>query len=84
MTSTGQRALAALTAKEQALLAAVCEGKTNREIAIWAETTEQVIKNRLGPIFDKTGTSHRTELVVFAFYHGMVICPCTQQKRDTA
>jgi hypothetical protein len=41
----------------------------NREIALRLKTTEQVIKNYLRSIYDKTGVSDRLELALFTIHH---------------
>jgi len=47
----------------------VAEGCKNREIALRLETKEQVVKNYLRAIFDKTGVSDRLELALFTIHH---------------
>jgi DNA-binding NarL/FixJ family response regulator len=51
----GTRARDQLTAKELKTLALLVEGMTNRQIADCLNTSEQVVKNKLRKIFDKTG-----------------------------
>ena len=58
-----------LTAKEVQVAMLVWEGQTNREIANVIGTTEQVIKNYLRSIYDKTGVSDRLELALFTIHH---------------
>jgi len=45
------------------------QGCKNKEIAIRLGTTEQVIKNYLRSIYDKTGVSDRLELALFTLHH---------------
>jgi DNA-binding NarL/FixJ family response regulator len=45
------------------------QGKRNKEIASYIGTTEQVIKNYLRCVFDKTGVSDRLELALFTVHH---------------
>jgi DNA-binding NarL/FixJ family response regulator len=45
------------------------QGCKNREIATRLKTTEQVIKNYLRSIYDKTGVSDRLELALFTIHH---------------
>jgi DNA-binding NarL/FixJ family response regulator len=65
----GMRVLKRLTPKELQVLALVAEGGKNKEIATQLGTTEQVIKNYLRNIYDKTGVSDRLELAVFTQHH---------------
>jgi DNA-binding NarL/FixJ family response regulator len=65
----GSRVRARLSAKELRIVAALVRGYKNREIADRLGTTEQVIKNALRAIYDKTGVSDRLELVLFVLHH---------------
>jgi DNA-binding NarL/FixJ family response regulator len=58
----GTRVRDRLTPKEMRIVALIVQGCKNREIAIRLKTTEQVIKNYLRSIYDKTGVSDRLEL----------------------
>ena len=58
-----------LTPKEMRIVALIVQGCKNREIAIRLKTTEQVIKNYLRSIYDKTGVSDRLELALFTIHH---------------
>ena len=51
------------------IVALIVQGCKNREIAIRLKTTEQVIKNYLRSIYDKTGVSDRLELALFTIHH---------------
>ncbi len=51
----GTRVRDRLTPKEMRIVALIVQGCKNREIAIRLKTTEQVIKNYLRSIYDKTG-----------------------------
>ena len=68
----GQRVRDRLSEKELRIVAAVVRGYKNREIAAQLDTTEQVIKNALRWIFDKTGVSDRLELALFVLHHRML------------
>jgi DNA-binding NarL/FixJ family response regulator len=65
----GTRVLNRLTRKEMLIVALIGQGCKNREIALRLKTTEQVIKNYLGSVFDKTGVSDRLELALFTLHH---------------
>jgi len=58
-----------LTPKEMRIVALIVQGCKNREIAIRLKTTEQVIKNYLRSIYDKTGVGDRLELALFTIHH---------------
>jgi DNA-binding NarL/FixJ family response regulator len=65
----GTRVLNQLTMKEIRIVTLIVQGCKNRAIALRLKTTEQVIKNYLGSIFNKTGVSDRLELALFTLHH---------------
>ena len=65
----GMRVRDRLTPKEMRIVALIVQGCKNREIAQRLKTTEQVIKNYLRSIYDKTGVSDRLELALFTIHH---------------
>jgi DNA-binding NarL/FixJ family response regulator len=65
----GTRVRDRLTPKEMRIVALIVQGCKNREIAFRLKTTEQVIKNYLRSIYDKTGVSDRLELALFTIHH---------------
>ncbi len=65
----GTRVRDRLTPKEMRIVALIVQGSKNREIALRLKTTEQVIKNYLRSIYDKTGVSDRLELALFTIHH---------------
>jgi DNA-binding NarL/FixJ family response regulator len=65
----GKRVRDRLTPKEMRIVALIVQGCKNREIANRLKTTEQVIKNYLRSIYDKTGVSDRLELALFTIHH---------------
>ena len=65
----GTRVRDRLTPKEMRIVALIVQGCKNREIAARLKTTEQVIKNYLRSIYDKTGVSDRLELALFTLHH---------------
>ena len=54
-----------LTGKEWAITALVFQGHTNAQIAEETELSEDVVKNNLRTIFDKTGCWNRTEVALW-------------------
>jgi DNA-binding NarL/FixJ family response regulator len=65
----GTRVRDRLTPKEMRIVALIVQGCKNREIATRLKTSEQVIKNYLRSIYDKTGVSDRLELALFTIHH---------------
>jgi DNA-binding NarL/FixJ family response regulator len=65
----GVRVRDRLTPKEMKIVALLVQGCKNKEIALRLGTTEQVIKNYLCSIYDKTGVSDRLELALFAMHN---------------
>jgi DNA-binding NarL/FixJ family response regulator len=51
------------------IVALIVQGCKNKDIAIQLGTKEQVIKNYLRSIYDKTGVSDRLELALFTLHH---------------
>jgi DNA-binding NarL/FixJ family response regulator len=68
----GARVRDRLTPKEMKIVALIVQGCKNKEIAMRLMTTEQVIKNYLRSIYDKTGVSDRLELALFTIHHRML------------
>lgn len=60
-----------LTPRELQIVAAVVEGRTNKDIAAKFSISEDTVKRHLTNIFDKLGTSNRLELALFAINHGL-------------
>lgn len=67
--SVGSRVRDRLTPKELKIVALIVQGCKNKEIALRLSTTEQVIKNYLRSVYDKTGVSDRLELALFTIHH---------------
>ena len=65
----GARVRDRLSDRELRITAAVVQGYKNRQIALQVSTSEQMIKNALRDIFDKTGVSDRLELALFVVHH---------------
>lgn len=65
----GARVRDRLTPVEMQVVGLLVRGNRNKEIATYIGTTEQVIKNYLRGIFDKTGVSDRLELALFTIHH---------------
>ena len=67
--SVGARVIDRLTPKEMQIVALIVQGCKNKDIAAQLGTKEQVIKNYLRSIYDKTGVSDRLELALFTLHH---------------
>jgi DNA-binding NarL/FixJ family response regulator len=67
--SVGARVRDRLTPKEMQIVALIAQGCKNKHIATQLGTKEQVIKNYLRSIYDKTGVSDRLELALFTIHH---------------
>jgi len=61
-----------LSNREMEVLQLLSEGKTNKEIAKALWISEQTVKTHIAHIFDKLGTSDRTETVARALRNGLV------------
>ena len=71
--SVGARVRQRLTPKEMKIVALIVQGYKNKEIASQLGTTEQVIKNYLRNVYDKTGVSDRLELALFTIHHRILV-----------
>jgi DNA-binding NarL/FixJ family response regulator len=67
--TVGARVRNRLTPKEMQIVALIVQGCKNKDIAAQLGTKEQVIKNYLRSIYDKTGVSDRLELALFTIHH---------------
>ena len=67
--TVGARVRDRLTPKEMQIVALIVQGCKNKDIALQLNTKEQVIKNYLRGIYDKTGVSDRLELALFTLHH---------------
>jgi DNA-binding NarL/FixJ family response regulator len=61
-----------LTPREVEIVEAIAAGDSNREIAVKLDISLQTVKHHLTSVFDKTGTSTRLELALFAIRQGLV------------
>lgn len=61
-----------LTAREREVLAELARGSTNTEIAGSLHISLETVKSHLRALLSKSGSRHRTELVVRAYESGML------------
>ena len=64
-----------LSEREQTILAALCEGMSNKQIAKRLWLAEQTVKFHLTNLYRKLGVSSRTEAVNAAYRHGLLESP---------
>ena len=67
--SVGMRVRNRLTPREMQIVSLIVQGCKNKEIAFRLGVTEQVVKNYLRSVYDKTGVSDRLELALFTIHH---------------
>jgi two-component system nitrate/nitrite response regulator NarL len=67
--------IARLTEREGAVIALICEGLTNKQIAGRMSISETTVVHHLTSIFDKLGVANRLELVTYAYRHGLTRLP---------
>jgi DNA-binding NarL/FixJ family response regulator len=65
----GVKASQRLTARELQIVALICQGLKNKQIARQMGTKEQVVKNYLRNIYAKLRVSDRLELALFVVHH---------------
>jgi DNA-binding NarL/FixJ family response regulator len=70
--AAGKRKDFELTQREREILTAIVAGFTNKDIAQKFSLSEETVKKHLTHIFDKTGTSNRLELAIFAIHQSLV------------
>lgn len=59
-----------LTAREREVLAAIADGKSNREIARLLRVSEKTVKAHVSAVLAKLGVQDRTQAAVYAVRHG--------------
>jgi DNA-binding NarL/FixJ family response regulator len=67
--NAGLRTAQRLTPRELQIVALICDGLKNKQIAHQLGTKEQVVKNYLRSIYSKAGVSDRLELALFTVHH---------------
>jgi two-component system nitrate/nitrite response regulator NarL len=67
--------IASLTGREREVIDCVGAGLKNREIARRLFISDVTVRHHLTSIFSKLGVSHRLELIIFAYRHGLSSLP---------
>jgi DNA-binding NarL/FixJ family response regulator len=76
--SIGTRVRDRLSPREMKVVALLVQGCKNKEIALRLGTKEQVVKNYLRSIYDKTGVSDRLELALFTTHNRILAAAAAQ------
>ena len=76
--SIGTRVRDRLTPREMQVVSLLVQSCKNKEIALRLGTTEQVVKNYLRSIYDKTGVSDRLELALFTMHNRILAAAAAQ------
>jgi DNA-binding NarL/FixJ family response regulator len=66
---------AGLTRREVEILRLICDGKSNKEIAVQLELSANTVAVHRANIMDALGIHKTAELVVYAIRHGLVNIP---------
>jgi two-component system nitrate/nitrite response regulator NarL len=63
--------LASLSERECEIIALLCQGMPNKQVASELSISEVTVRYHLGHIYQKLGVEGRLELVIYAFRHGL-------------
>ena len=66
-----ERKIAGLTVKERQVIALVCEGLKNRQIAERLSVREITVRQHLTSIFDKLSVSDRFDLIIYTYLYDL-------------
>jgi two-component system, NarL family, nitrate/nitrite response regulator NarL len=67
--------IAKLTGRERAIIALLCEGLQNKQIAERLLISQTTVVHHLTSIYDKLAVANRLELMTYAYHHGLVQAP---------
>ncbi len=70
-----RRGCSSLTRREVEVIALICDGLTNRQIAGGLFISETTVRHHLTSIFAKLGVGDRLKLVVYTYRHGLSTAP---------
>lgn len=71
----GRRIVSKLTTRELEVIQYIVRGYSNKQIANTLVITEHTVKNHIKSIFNKTGTSSRTQILLGSVRSGIVKLP---------
>lgn len=63
--------IASLSEREHEIIALLCQGLPNKQVANKLSISEVTVRYHLGHIYRKLGVEGRLELVIYAFRHGL-------------
>jgi DNA-binding NarL/FixJ family response regulator len=75
LTSVADSGLPSLTRREIEVIALICDGLTNQQIADRLFISETTVRHHLTSIFAKLGVRDRLNLVVYAYRSGLCVAP---------
>lgn len=73
-----------LSARQREVLALLCEGQANKEIARTLGISACTVKLHVQGILQKLGASSRVQAVIFALRHGFARACMTERQDETA
>lgn len=73
--------IASLTTREREIIANVCQGYKNAQIAARLFISEATVRNHLTSILGKLGLTDRFELALYSYHHGLACPPESRQAR---
>ena len=65
--------IASLSERECEIIALLCQGMSNKQVASKLSISEVTVRYHLGHIYRKLGVEGRLELVIYAFRHGLAM-----------
>jgi DNA-binding NarL/FixJ family response regulator len=75
LTSVARSGLPSLTRREIEVIALICDGLTNQQIADRLFISETTVRHHLTSIFAKLGVRDRLNLAVYAYRSGLCVAP---------
>lgn len=76
--------IAALTKREREVIALLCEGLRNKQIAERLFVAECTVRHNLTAVFDKLGLQDRMDLLIYAHQHGLARISLSPRSVDSA
>src|SRR5439155_24158948 len=70
--------IASLTTQELEVIAALGEGRRNKEIGERLFISENTVRHYFTSIYDKLDVTDRLELIIYAYQHGLAKVPSRQ------